>query len=110
MDIGCTDGQLLKARIWPASTHVSEGKWNLRHFSSQNSSQNFSIELPPSAANTLDRRDGHGHGGGGGHACDTCDAPMTPASIAGLDHHYLEQRPLTRSVTRATIFDEPPEK
>ena len=67
-----------------------------------------------SAANTLDRRDGTmrggGGGGGGGHACDTCDAPLTPASIAGFDHRDLEQRPLTRSVTRATIFDEPPEK
>ena len=69
-----------------------------------------------SAANTLDRRmdtmgrGGGGGGGGGGDACDTCDAPLTPASLAGFDHRDLEQRPLTRSVTRATIFDEPPEK
>ena len=64
-----------------------------------------------SAANTLDRRmDTMGRGGGGGNACDTCDAPLTPASLAGFDHRALEQRPLTRSVTRATIFDEPPEK
>ena len=61
----------------------------------------------------LDRRDGtmmRGGGGVGGNACDTCDAPLTPASLAGFDHRDLEQRPLTRSVTRATIFDEPPEK
>ena len=43
-------------------------------------------------------------------SCDTCDAPLTPASLAGIDHRDLENRPLTRSVTRATMFDEPPEK
>ena len=68
-----------------------------------------------SAAATLERR----YGGGGGTAaapsaannsCDTCDAPLTPASLAGIDHRDLEHRPLTRSVTRATMFDEPPEK
>lgn len=69
-----------------------------------------------SAAATLERR----YGGGGAAAaagssgvnnsCDTCDAPLTPASLAGIDHRDLEHRPLTRSVTRATMFDEPPEK
>lgn len=43
-------------------------------------------------------------------SCDTCDAPLTPASLAGIDHRDLEHRPLTRSVTRATVYDEPPEK
>ncbi|XP_040571544.1 uncharacterized protein [Lepeophtheirus salmonis] len=46
----------------------------------------------------------------GGDSCDTCDAPLTPASLAGIDHRDLENRPLTRSVTRATVYDEPPEK
>jgi hypothetical protein len=55
-----------------------------------------------SAAATLERR--------AATACDTCDAPLTPASLAGIDHRDLEARPLTRSVTRATMFDEPPEK
>ena len=45
-----------------------------------------------------------------GDSCDTCDAPLTPASLAGIDHRDLEHRPLTRSVTRATVYDEPPEK
>ena len=49
-------------------------------------------------------------GGGVGDSCDTCDAPLTPASLAGIDHRDLEHRPLTRSVTRATVYDEPPEK
>ena len=48
--------------------------------------------------------------GGVGDSCDTCDAPLTPASLAGIDHRDLEHRPLTRSVTRATVYDEPPEK
>jgi hypothetical protein len=45
-----------------------------------------------------------------GDQCDTCDAPLTPASLAGIDHRDLEHRPLTRSVTRATVYDEPPER
>ena len=53
---------------------------------------------------TLDRRSTYGA------SCDTCDAPLTPASLAGIDHRDLEHRPLTRSVTRATMYDEPPEK
>ena len=53
---------------------------------------------------TLDRRSRYGD------SCDTCDAPLTPASLAGIDHRDLEHRPLTRSVTRATVYDEPPEK
>lgn len=48
---------------------------------------------------TLDRR-----------YANTYDAPLTPASLAGIDHRDLEHRPLTRSVTRATMYDEPPEK
>jgi hypothetical protein len=56
---------------------------------------------------TLDRRSQFG---GGAASCDTCDAPLTPGSLAGIDHRDLEHRPLTRSVTRATVFDEPPEK
>ena len=55
---------------------------------------------------TLDRRSHYG----GAASCDTCDAPLTPASLAGIDHRDLEHRPLTRSVTRATVYDEPPEK
>ena len=55
---------------------------------------------------TMDRRSHYG----GGPSCDTCDAPLTPASLAGIDHRDLEHRPLTRSVTRATVYDEPPEK
>jgi len=55
---------------------------------------------------TIDRRS---HDGGAA-SCDTCDAPLTPASLAGIDHRDLEHRPLTRSVTRATVYDEPPEK
>ena len=47
---------------------------------------------------------------GMGDSCDTCDAPLTPASLAGIDHRDLEHRPLTRSATRATVYDEPPEK
>ncbi len=43
-------------------------------------------------------------------SCDSCDAPLTPASLAGIDHKDLEQRTLTRSVTRATVYDDPPEK
>ena len=54
--------------------------------------------------NTLDRRSTYGA------SCDTCDAPLTPASLAGIDHRDLEHRPLTRSVTRATMYDEPPER
>ena len=54
---------------------------------------------------TLDRRSPYG-----GASCDTCDAPLTPASLAGIDHRDLEHRPLTRSVTRATMYDEAPEK
>lgn len=54
---------------------------------------------------TLDRRSHYGN-----PSCDTCDAPLTPASLAGIDHRDLEHRPLTRSVTRATVYDEPPEK
>ena len=54
--------------------------------------------------NTLDRRSNYGA------SCDTCDAPLTPASLAGIDHRDLEHRPLTRSVTRATMYDEPPER
>lgn len=53
---------------------------------------------------TMDRRSHYGA------SCDTCDAPLTPASLAGIDHRDLEHRPLTRSVTRATVYDEPPEK
>ncbi len=53
---------------------------------------------------TLDRQSRYGD------SCDTCDAPLTPASLAGIDHRDLEHRPLTRSVTRATVYDEPPEK
>ena len=60
-------------------------------------------ELAPSTQ-TLDRRSRYGD------SCDTCDAPLTPASLAGIDHRDLEHRPLTRSVTRATVYDEPPEK
>lgn len=60
------------------------------------------MERSMSAANTLDRRRDF--------SCDTCDAPLTPASLAGIDHRDLEHRPLTRSVTRATMYDEPPEK
>ena len=57
-----------------------------------------------SSGQTLDRRSRYGD------SCDTCDAPLTPASLAGIDHRDLEHRPLTRSVTRATVYDEPPEK
>ena len=59
---------------------------------------------------TLDRRSQYGGMGAGAASCDTCDAPLTPASLAGIDHRDLEHRPLTRSVTRATVYDEPPEK
>ena len=62
---------------------------------------------------TLDRRYATASrvtGGPVGDSCDTCDAPLTPASLAGIDHRDLEHRPLTRSVTRATVYDEPPEK
>ena len=62
---------------------------------------------------TLDRRYATMQGrtaGAMGDSCDTCDAPLTPASLAGIDHRDLEHRPLTRSVTRATVYDEPPEK
>lgn len=54
--------------------------------------------------NTLGRQSRYGD------SCDTCDAPLTPASLAGIDHRDLEHRPLTRSVTRATVYDEPPER
>ena len=57
-----------------------------------------------SRTQTLDRQSRYGD------SCDTCDAPLTPASLAGIDHRDLEHRPLTRSVTRATVYDEPPEK
>ena len=62
---------------------------------------------------TLDRRYATASrvgAGAMGDSCDTCDAPLTPASLAGIDHRDLEHRPLTRSVTRATVYDEPPEK
>jgi len=64
-----------------------------------------SSEVPkPQRPNTaLDKR-------GGIPSCDSCDAPLTPASLAGIDNRELEQRTLTRSVTRATVYDEPPEK
>ena len=55
-------------------------------------------------ANTLGRQSRYGD------SCDTCDAPLTPASLAGIDHRDLEHRPLTRSVTRATVYYEPPER
>jgi hypothetical protein len=64
-------------------------------------------ELQARTNATMDRRS---HYGGGAASCDTCDAPLTPASLAGIDHRDLEHRPLTRSVTRATVYDEPPEK
>ncbi|TRY73432.1 hypothetical protein TCAL_01516 [Tigriopus californicus] len=60
-----------------------------------------------SAAATLER---NARGRSYENSCDTCDAPLTPASLAGIDHRELEHRPLTRSVTRATMYDEPPEK
>ena len=63
-----------------------------------------------SAAATLERRYGAQSAAAAANSCDTCDAPLTPASLAGIDHRDLENRPLTRSVTRATMFDEPPEK
>jgi hypothetical protein len=62
-------------------------------------------ELTTNQANTLGRQSRYGD-----NSCDTCDAPLTPASLAGIDHRDLEHRPLTRSVTRATVYDEPPER
>ena len=70
--------------------------------------RNRRSEAQLAAGATLDRTGTLGRGGG--TSCDTCDAPLTPASLAGIDHRDLEHRPLTRSVTRATMFDEPPEK
>ena len=61
-------------------------------------------ELQANQANTLGRQSRYGD------SCDTCDAPLTPTSLAGIDHRDLEHRPLTRSVTRATVYDEPLER
>ena len=99
-----------KGKAAAAASQFNTLERNMAEVAEQNMRSERALQSA-SAANTLDRRmDTMGRGGGGGNACDTCDAPLTPASLAGFDHRDLEQRPLTRSVTRATIFDEPPEK
>ena len=102
-------GTIGKTSTLPSTQQFGTLERNMAEVAEQN--RKSQQDLLRSTA-TIDRRNQYGGRGGAAAAdsCDTCDAPLTPASLAGIDHRDLEHRPLTRSVTRATVYDEPPEK
>ena len=106
-------GTLGKSGTLPSTQQFNTLERNMAEVAEQN--RKSQQDLLRGSGTTLDRRSQYGTvargaAGGVGDSCDTCDAPLTPASLAGIDHRDLEHRPLTRSATRATVYDEPPEK